>query len=90
MRFPTQQRVITVPLDDTHSGWAVGAGLTIADFVLYDVVDQARALAHGALAAGGHRCVALLSEYVCVCVCVCVCGVVCPSSCAIVRWCWIG
>lgn len=38
--------------------WAAGgAAPTIADFVLYDVVEQARTLAGGILAAGGLKCV---------------------------------
>lgn len=44
--------------------WAAGgAEPTIADFVLYDVVEQSRMLAGGILAAGGLKCV-----HTCVCV----------------------
>ena len=38
--------------------WAAGGTApTVADFVLYDVIEQARTLAGDILAAGGLKCV---------------------------------
>lgn len=46
--------------------WAAGGTEpTIADFLLYDVIEQARTLAGGILAAGGLKCVVVPTGHGC-------------------------